>query len=116
MAFPNDAGKALAGNGIRAGVTHFSPHSGAPGAAGTSNAIGSSRFAVTWSAVVAGVFSVTVNMTGLGANQTVPYLGTWNASSAGTYYDSLALSQIAPNDYTANAAGDLSVTVTVTLP
>lgn len=102
----NDAALVLAANAVDGAITHMQLHSGAPGAAGTSNAVGT-RVAVngtvdsdgdiTWSNVA---------FTGLTASQAVSYISYWSASSSGTYYGSAALT----GDATANAAGEYTVT------
>lgn len=102
----SDAALTAGANTIKTNITHFQLHSGAPGLAGTTNAVGTRVAAagtvdadgdITWSNIA---------FTGLTANQAVAYVSYWTASSAGTYYGSAALS----GDTTANAAGEYTVT------
>lgn len=92
--------------------TWFQLHSGAPGAAGTTNVVGTrvtktgsvngTTGAITWSSIA---------FTGLSANQAVTYVSYWSASTAGTYGGSSALT----GDAAANAAGAYTVnTITET--
>lgn len=102
----SDAALVVAANALDTAVTHMQLHSGAPGAAGTSNVVGS-RVAVngtvdgdgdiTWSSVA---------FTGLTASQAVSHVSYWSASTSGTFYGSAALS----GDTAANAAGEYTVT------
>lgn len=102
----NDAAVVVGSNAIDTAITHMQLHSGAPGAAGTSNVVGS-RVAVngtvdgdgdiTWSSVA---------FTGLTASQAVSHVSYWSASTSGTFYGSAALS----GDTAANAAGEYTVT------
>lgn len=102
----NDAALVLAANAIDTAITHMQLHSGAPGAAGTSNAVGS-RVAVNGTVDGDGDISWSnVSFSGLTANQAVSYVSYWSASTSGTYYGSAALS----GDSTANAAGEYTVT------
>lgn len=105
----NDAALVLAANAVDGAITHMQLHSGARGASGTTNQIGS-RVAVngtvdadgdiTWSSVA---------FTGLGASQAVAEVSYWSASTGGTYYGGATLS----GDTTANAAGEYTVTSVV---
>lgn len=102
----NDAALVLAANAIDAAVTHMQLHSDAPGAAGTTNAVGS-RVAVN--GAVDGDGDITwgpVAFTGLTASQAVSYVSYWSAATGGTYYGSALLA----GDGTANAAGEYTVT------
>lgn len=102
----NDAALVLAANAVDTAITHFQLYSGAPGGAGTSNAVGS-RVAVNGTVDGDGDISWTnTAFTGLSANQTVAYVGYWSASSGGTYYGASALT----GDGTANSAGEYTVT------
>jgi hypothetical protein len=105
----NDAGLVVAANALDTAITHMQLHSGARGAAGTSNVIGS-RVAVN--GTVDGDGDITwsnVAFTGLGASQAVAEVSYWSASSGGTYYGGAALT----GDTTANAAGEYTVTSVV---
>ena len=110
----NDAALVIAANAIRTAVTHMQLHSAAPGAAGTTAAVGS-RFAVTGTTDADGDITWTNNatITGLGPNQTLSHVSYWSAATAGTLYGSSALSTTPPNDTTSNAAGEVA-TLTVT--
>lgn len=98
----------------RAAATHAQLYSGDPGAAGTSNAVGS-RVAVTWAAVANGDYASDGNVafTDLPANQAVTHVGYWSAASSGTYYGDQALNTTPPNDTVANAAGDISLALSI---
>ena len=102
----SDAALVTAANAVNTATTHLGLHSGAPGAAGTSNVVGS-RVAIGSKAVDAdGDISWTnTNFTGLTANQSVTHVSYWTASSGGTFNGSSALT----GDTTANAAGEYSV-------
>jgi hypothetical protein len=102
----NDAALVLAANAVDAAITHMQLHSGARGAAGTTNAVGS-RVAVNGSVDADGDITWTnVAFTGLTANQAVAEVSYWSASTGGTYYGGAALT----GDATANAAGEYTVT------
>ena len=104
----NDAALVVGANAIDAAITYFQLYSGAPGAAGTTNAVGS-RVAVN--GTVDGDGDITwgpVEFTGLSANQAVAYVGYWSASSGGTYYGATAMG--GGSDTNANAAGEYTVT------
>ena len=105
MAF-EDATLTIGATAISASITHMQLHSGARGAAGTSNVIGS-RVAVTGS--VDGDGDITwsnVAFTGLGANQAVAQVSYWSASTGGTYRGGAVLT----GDATANSAGEYTIT------
>lgn len=102
----SDAALVVGANAIDAAVTHMGLHSGAPGAAGTSNVVGT-RVAVNGTVDGDGDISWTnVAFTGLTANQGVTHVSYWSASTAGTFYGSAALT----GDATANSAGAYTVT------
>lgn len=92
---------------IKNAILYMQLHSAAPGAAGTTAAVGSrvaatgtvngSTGAITWSNVA---------FTGLAANQAVSYVSYWSAATAGTYYGNDLLT----GDATANSAGEYTVT------
>lgn len=104
-----DAALVVGSNAIDAAITHFGLHSGAPGAAGTSNVVGS-RVAVNGTVDGDGDITWTnTAFTGLGANQGITHVSYWSASTAGTFYGSAALS----GDTAANAAGEYTVTSVV---
>lgn len=97
----------IAGTAVRDAITHFQFHSSAPGAAGTTGAVGSrvantgtvngTTGVITWS---------NIQFTGLTANQSVTHVSYWNASTAGTYRGSAALTG---GDTAANVAGAYTV-------
>jgi hypothetical protein len=108
----NDAALVLAANAVDAAITHFQLHSSAPGAAGTTGALGT-RVAVN--GTVDGDGDITWSntaFTGLTANQAVSHVSYWNGAgtgspaTGGTYYGSAALT----GDATANSAGEYTVT------
>lgn len=102
----SDAALTTGATAIKNAISHFQLHSGAPGAAGTTNVVGS-RVAssgtvdadgdITWSSIA---------FTGLSANQPVAFVSYWSASTGGTFQGSAALT----GDTTANAAGEYTVT------
>lgn len=102
----NDAATVVAANAVDAVITHFQLHSGARGASGTSNQVGS-RVAVNGTVDSDGDISWSnVAFTGLTANQAVAEVSYWSASSGGTYYGGATLT----GDATANSAGEYTVT------
>ena len=102
----NDAALVVAANAVDTAITHMQLHSGARGAAGTTNAVGS-RVAVNGTVDGDGDITWTnVAFTGLAANQTVTEVSYWSAASGGTYYGGATLS----GDTAANAAGEYTVT------
>lgn len=102
----SDAALVVAAEAVEAEVTHMQLHSGAPGAAGTANAVGS-RVAVSGSVDSDGDISWSnVAFTGLDPNQGVTHVSYWDASTSGTYLGSAALT----GDGEANSAGEYTVT------
>lgn len=108
----NDAALVLAANAVDVAITHMQLHSSAPGAAGTTGAVGT-RVAVNGTVDGDGDITWTnTAFTGLTANQAVTHVSYWNGAgtgtpaSGGTYYGSAALS----GDAAANAAGAYTVT------
>ena len=102
----SDAALVVGANAIDGVITHFQLHSGARGAAGTTNVVGS-RVAVN--GTVDGDGDITWSntaFTGLTANQAVAEVSYWSASSGGTYYGGATLT----GDATANSAGEYTVT------
>lgn len=104
------AALALSADAVETAITHLQLHNGAPGAAGTTNTVGT-RVAVT--SKVAGNATITLAgaYTGLTANQAVTHVSYWTAITAGTFHGSAALS----GDLSANAAGAYNVSVTETI-
>ncbi len=82
-------------------------HSGDPGAAGTSNTLGSLT-ASTFAAAASGerALNSAVNFTGLTANQSVTYYSVWK--NTGTVFEGSG--QITSGDVQANAAGEYTLT------
>lgn len=102
-----DVGLTLMANALDAAITHMQLHSGAPGATGTTNQIGT-RVACAFTSDADGdlTLDATVNFTGLTANGAVQYASLWSASTGGNCHATQALT----GDATANAAGEYSVT------
>lgn len=104
----NDAATVVAANALDTAITHMQAHSADPGAAGTSNAIGS-RVAVNGSVDADGDITWTsVAFTGLPASSPVWGVTYWSASTAGTWYGKTARG--AGDDATANVAGEYTFT------
>ena len=84
-------------------------HSGDPGAAGTSNQVGS-LVAATFSAASAGAraLATQVDFTGLTASQSVTWYSVWNNNGGSPIF--LGRGQITAGDVAANAAGEYSLT------
>jgi hypothetical protein len=104
-----DAAMIVAANALRSAITHAQLHSGAPGAAGTTNVTSAARQAVSWSSATSdGDFGLAsaLNFTGVAASGAVQYVSLWSAPTSGTFYGSYALT----GDATANAAGEYTVT------
>lgn len=102
----SDAALTVGATAIKNAITHMQLHSAAPGAAGTTAAVGT-RVASTGAVDADGDITWTnIAFTGLTANQPVAYVSYWSASTAGTFHGSAALS----GDTTANAAGEYTVT------
>ena len=102
----SDAALVLAANAVDGAITHMQLHSSAPGAAGTTGAVGT-RVAVNGTVDADGDITWTnVAFTGLPANQAVSHVSYWSALTSGTFYGSAALS----GDTSANAAGAYTVT------
>lgn len=104
----NDAALVVAATALDAAITHLQLHSGARGAAGTTNAVGA-RVAVNGSVDGDGDITWSAAFTGLPSNQAVAEVSYWSASAGGTYYGGAVLS--AGGDLAANAAGQIDVTV-----
>jgi hypothetical protein len=102
----NDTALVTAANAVDGAITHMQLHSGARGASGTANVIGT-RVAVN--GTVDGDGDITwsnIAFTGLAADQPVAEVSYWTAVSAGTYYGGATLT----GDATANSAGEYTVT------
>jgi hypothetical protein len=83
-------------------------HSGAPGAAGTDNALGAGLSAATFSAASGAerVLASAVEVTGLAANQSVTHFSVW--LNSGTVFKGGF--PITSGDVQANAAGEYTLT------
>jgi len=93
---------------MRALETHAQLHTGAPGAAGTSNVSSASRVAVTWSSVSgSGNYELAAPLafTGGTPNGACTHISFWNQSSGGAFQGSYVLD----GDATFNAAGEYTV-------
>lgn len=102
----SDAALVLAANAVDAAVTFMQLHSGARGAAGTTNAVGA-RVAVNGTVDADGDITWSnVAFTGLTANQAVAEVSYWDASTAGTYLGGATIT----GDAAANAAGEYTLT------
>ncbi len=108
----NDAALVLGANAIDTAITHFQLHSGARGAAGTTNNLGT-RVAVNGTVDADGDITWTnTAFTGLAANQAVAEVSYWSGAgtgspaTGGTYYGGSVLT----GDATANSAGEYTVT------
>lgn len=102
----SDAALVVGATAIKNAITHMQLHSGARGAAGTTNQIGT-RVASTGSVDGDGDITwTTIAFTGLSANQAVAEVSYWTASSGGTYEGGATLT----GDATANSAGEYTVT------
>lgn len=88
-------------------------HSGDPGAAGTSNAIGAGLSAATFSAASSSsrALSSGVTVTGLSASQSVTYFSVWTTS--GSVFRGSG--QITSGDVAANASGEYTLQTGTTL-
>ena len=88
-------------------------HSGDPGSAGTSNALGSGISAATFAAASSGAraLSGAVAVTGLSASQSVTYFSVWTTS--GTVFRGSG--QILFGDVAANGAGAYTLAVGTTV-
>jgi hypothetical protein len=88
-------------------------HSGAPGAAGTDNALGAGLSAATFAAASSSsrALSSNVTVTGLAANQSVTHFSVWT-NSGSVFRGSGTISS---GDVTANAAGDYVLTTGTTV-
>jgi hypothetical protein len=102
----------IAGNAVDTAIAFMQLHSGARGAAGTGNAVGT-RVAVNGTVDAAGKITWTnVAFTGLAANQVVAEVSYWSAASGGTYYGGAATAGAAA----ANAAGAYTITSATETP
>ncbi len=103
----NDAALVIAANAVDTAITHMQLHSGAPGAAGTTNVTSAARVAVNGTVDGDGDISWSnVTFTGGAAGGTVSHVSYWSASTAGTFYGSAAVS----GDTTFNSAGEFTLT------
>lgn len=91
--------------------SHCQLHSGDPGAAGTSNALGAKQ-AATFAGASGGsrALSSQIDFTGLGSNQAVSWFSVWGEAGA-TFYARGELT----GDSAANNSGEYSLTTATTL-
>lgn len=91
--------------------SHCQLHSGDPGAAGTSNAVGVKQ-AGTFAAASGGsrALNAQIDFTGLSANQAVSWFSVWGEAGA-TFYARGELT----GDSNANASGEFSLTTATSL-
>lgn len=89
----------LSNTSFTAGTTLFAQmHTADPGAAGTTAAsVYTTRATLAWSAASAGSKAISGaasfgTISGLGGTETITHISVWNASSAGTFRYSFALS------------------------
>jgi hypothetical protein len=89
-------------------------HSGAPGAAGTSNALGA-KVACAFAAAAgsARALSAGVNFTGLGASQSVTHFSVWDDNGGSPVFKGSGT--ISSGDVAANAAGEYTLAVGTTV-
>ena len=103
----NDPALILAATAVRNATTHVQLHSGAPGAAGTSNVTTAARQPAAGTVDADGDISWgPLNFTGVAANGAATYVTYWSALTGGTCYGQAQLT----GDLTANAAGEYTVT------
>lgn len=88
-------------------------HSGDPGAAGTTNALGAGLSAATFSAAsgASRALASAVEVTGLSASQSVTHFSVWTTSGA-VFKGSTTISS---GDVTANAAGEFNLATGTTI-
>lgn len=95
-------------DGLTGVVTYVSLHTTEPNASGSNEVAGGSyaRQTVTWGTATAGSVSASDEpVFDVPASTTVAYLGLWSASTSGTFYGSLALT----NPETFGGAGTLTM-------
>lgn len=103
----NAAALDIAGEAVAAAITHVSFHTGAPGAAGTTNVIAGGRFPIDVDSTNGNLsIAAPVNATGLTAAAAVGYVGFWTAITGGTY---LGDAQRTTGDAAVNAAGEYTL-------
>ena len=107
----DDSALVIAATAVDTDITHFQLHSGAPGAGGASNRLGT-RVAVNGAVDSDGDITWTnIPFSGLPANGPVTHVSYWNGAgtgtpaAGGTYRGSSALT----GDQQANAAGNYTV-------
>lgn len=104
-----DSALVLAATPVRAAITHIQFHTGAPGAAGTSNVAAGARIPVTWGAIDSdGDFqnSADIAKTDGTANGACTHISYWTALTAGTCHGAEPLT----GDQTFNSAGAYTIT------
>jgi hypothetical protein len=106
-----DATLTIGATAMRDSITHFQLHSAAPGASGATAAVGTRVASGTGVVDADGDITWTVNFTGLPANQPVTHVTYWSAAAAGVLRGMGTLSTTPPNDTSANAAGEITLTI-----
>jgi hypothetical protein len=102
----NDTLLNIGANAMAAAATHLSLATANPEPTGT-NQSAAPRVAASWPGAATGDLSITNKVfTGGAANGPVTHLCFWSASSAGTFYGSVALT----GDATFNSAGEYTIT------
>lgn len=103
----NDAALVVGSNAIDTAIAFMQLHSGARGAAGTTNVTTAARVAVNGTVDADGDITWTnVSFSGGAANGTVAEVSYWSASTAGTYYGGSTIT----GDTSFNAAGEFVLT------
>jgi hypothetical protein len=75
--------------------THAAAHTAAPATSGNElTGAGSSRGSITWGSAAASVISGTATVTVPTAGGTLAALGMWSASTAGTFRDSIDVTDV----------------------
>lgn len=109
----NDTALDVMGEALCSAITHIQLHSGAPGAAGTSNVISGGRMAVNLDSTDGDIsLASAVNFTGMTPSATVANVSFWSASSGGTYYGFIPRTT---GDATVNTSGEYTI-ATVSIP
>ncbi len=111
-----DSALVVAANAIDAVITHVQLHSGAPGAAGTSNVVSTARVAVNGSVDADGDLTIVGSWTGLSAGQTVGGISYWGSAGTGTPPTGGTCygAGVPTGDLAANAAGEYTGTIVET--
>lgn len=98
-----------AADALAARLPYASTHTGDPSTNGANEGT-ADRVSVSWTSDSDGDLTATINFTGGGASENADYIGFWSASTSGTWRGFYALT----GDTAFNAAGELTVNVTIT--